>query len=478
MKKIAAYFLLAVVVLVSSCKSSGSSGNDRGELVGVRSKKKFYPEKPFGMALIRGGAFTMGKEDEDVAGALNSPTKTVTVNPFYMDETEITNAEYREFVVRVRDSILRTQLALLAEEQGAGAEVSDADAGAKSGKGGDGIQKYKFAAPADTANVYYKYMMDNYGSLGDLNSPTEGKSLNWDAELTWNVNEYPDQYYAEAMDSIYAPISESYDGRRTINTEKLKYLYYTFDREAAARKRGGNRKDFIKKHVVEVYPDTTVWVKDFNYSYNDPMHQDYFWHQAYNDYPVVGVTWGQAKAFCDYRTQKKNKFLATAKKNRGKVPSFRLPTEAEWEYAARGGLDHAKYPWGGPYTYDDRGCFMANFKPERGDYAVDGALYTMEAKSFGQNDYGLYNMAGNVSEWTNTAYNPSSYYLGSTMNPNVNDESNQRKVIRGGSWKDVAYFLEVSTRDYEYADSARSYIGFRTVQDYLGTKIGDKKNKK
>ena len=95
--------------------------------------------------------------------------------------------------------------------------------------------------------------------------------------------------------------------------------------------------------------------------------------------------------------------------------------------------------------FTDRGCFLANFKPERGDYAVDGALYTMEAKSFKPNDYGLYNMAGNVSEWTNTAYNPSSYYLGSTMNPNVDDDSNQRKVIRGGSWKDVAYFLEVAT---------------------------------
>ena len=54
------------------------------------------------------------------------------------------------------------------------------------------------------------------------------------------------------------------------------------------------------------------------------------------------------------------------------------------------------------------------------------------------------------------------------MNPKVQDGSNKRKVLRGGSWKDVAYFLQVSTRDYEYADSARSYIGFRTVQDYMG----------
>ncbi len=472
MKKLAVYFLLAATVVVSSCKSG-----DRGELVGARSTKKFYPEKPLGMTIIPGGSFTMGKSDEDVVGAFNSPTRTVTVNPFYMDETEITNAEYREFVERVRDSVLRTQLALLAEEQGFGAESADLGAGAQDPGNGDleGIQKYAFKKPSDTANVYYKYMMDNYGSLGDLNSPTEGRALNWEVDLIWDVNQYPNEYYAEAMDSLYAPISESYDGRRTINTKKLKYLYFTFNREAAARKRGGNRKDFIKRNTVEVYPDTTVWVKDFNYSYNDPMHQDYFWHQAYNDYPVVGVTWSQAKAFCDFRTQKKNKFLATKKKGGGRIPSFRLPTEAEWEYAARGGLEYAKYPWGGPYTYNDRGCFLANFKPERGDYAVDGALYTMEAKSFAPNDYGLYNMAGNVSEWTNTAYNPSSYYLGSTMNPNVDDETNQRKVIRGGSWKDVAYFLEVATRDYEYGDSARSYVGFRTVQDYLGTKTKAKK---
>jgi formylglycine-generating enzyme required for sulfatase activity len=80
-------------------------------------------------------------------------------------------------------------------------------------------------------------------------------------------------------------------------------------------------------------------------------------------------------------------------------------------------------------------------------------------------------MAGNVSEWIDSSYDPGSYEYSSTMNPSVNDPANKRKVVRGGSWKDVAYFLQVSTRDYEYADSARSYIGFRTVQDYMGTNI-------
>jgi formylglycine-generating enzyme required for sulfatase activity len=80
-------------------------------------------------------------------------------------------------------------------------------------------------------------------------------------------------------------------------------------------------------------------------------------------------------------------------------------------------------------------------------------------------------MAGNVSEWVQGSYDPGSYEYMSTINPNVNDPNNQRKVVRGGSWKDVAYYLQVSSRDYEYADSARSYIGFRTVQDYMGTDI-------
>jgi len=254
---------------------------------------------------------------------------------------------------------------------------------------------------------------------------------------------------------------------RTFNTKYLKYKYSWFDRDNAARK-GGDRKDFVQTEVLNIYPDTTVWVKDFNYSYNDPMHQDYFSHQSYGNYPVVGVSWGQANAFCNWRTKKKNDYLS-AKKNTTQVPDFRLPTEAEWEYAARGGLEFATYPWGTGSTTSDRGCFLANFKPVRGNYAVDGALYTMEAESFNANDYGLYNMAGNVSEWTNTAYNLSSYYMASTMNPNVEDRKNKRKIIRGGSWKDVAYYLEVGSRDYEYADTARSYIGFRTVQNYIGT---------
>ena len=105
----------------------------------------------------------------------------------------------------------------------------------------------------------------------------------------------------------------------------------------------------------------------------------------------------------------------------------------------------------------------------RGNYAADQALYTVEADAYEPNDYNLFKMAGNVSEWVNSSYDITSYSYSASFNPNVNKKDDPRKVIRGGSWKDVAYFLQVSTRDYEHADSARSFIGFRTVQDYLGT---------
>ena len=449
MKKLV--LLTAVLAILTSCGSG-----DRGELVGVKGKK-WHPEKPYGMELIPGGAFIMGKSDDDLAGVKNAPTKTVTVRSFYMDATEITNSEYRQFVEWVRDSIIRTKLAIMADEEGK-TPTDDAD----------GIGQFAFK-DADTTNmtVYEKYMIDNYSGLGETGY--EGRKLNKDVELRFDTAEYPDVYYTEVMDTMYIPLEESYNGQRTWDVKKFKFQYQTMDIKTAAKYRELKRSDVILSEEVEIYPDTTVWIRDFSYSYNEPMHNDYFWHDAYSEYPVVGVSWKQAKAFAQWRTIYKNGYQKS--KSKQNVNGFRLPSESEWEYAARGGLQGATFPWGGPYTKNDRGCFMANFKPLRGDYAADQALYTVEADAYEPNDFNLYNMAGNVSEWVMSSYDPASYEYSSTINPNVNDEDNERKVVRGGSWKDVAYFLQVSSRDYEYADSARSYIGFRVVQDYMGTDV-------
>lgn len=441
--------LTAVFALLASCGSK-----DKGQLVGVKGKK-WHPEKPYGMTLIPGGAFIMGKADDDLAGIQDAPAKTVTVASYYMDETEITNSEYRQFVEWVRDSTIRTKLAILADE-----------VGETPGSGGIGEFAFKDADP-ENMTPYEQYMYDNYSGLGETGY--EGRKLNHDVDLIFDTAEYPDEYYVEVMDTMYLPLEESYNGQRTWDVTKFKFQYSYMDIAKAAKNKKLRRKDVIVKEEVEIYPDTTVWIRDFAYSYNEPMHNDYFWHDAYSDYPVVGVSWQQAKAFCEWRTLYHN----AERKRRGKhfVARYRLPSEAQWEYAARGGLQAATYPWGGPYAKNDRGCFMANFKPLRGDYAADQALYTVEADAYEPNDFNLYNMAGNVSEWVDSSYDPGSYEYASTINPSVNDSNNKRKVVRGGSWKDVAYFLQVSSRDYEYADSARSYIGFRTVQDYMGTDV-------
>jgi len=354
-------------------------------------------------------------------------------------------------------------------------------------------------------SAYQEYLEQNGLGFLDIDNKFTYK-LNWDTDLHWDIEDYVDSNYAAVLEggsgadtsgfyeNLPSPINEKGEAKNYIKTNdslggfegfmipadktpnglrafKTKRIVYSYREFNIDQNKWSEYKD------IEVYPDTTVWYKDFAFSYNEPMHNDYFWHDAYNDYPVVGVSWEQAKAFAHWRTFYKNQNQRKARKNIQLVSEFRLPTEAEWEYAARGGIERAEFPWGGPYTYDEKGCFLANFKPERGDYAADQILYTAEVESYWPNDFGLYNMSGNVAEWTDSNYEKDAADLVAGLNPNVEgSDTNNQKVVRGGSWKDVAHFLKVSTRDYEYQNTKRSYIGFRTVQSYLGEDVGFQEN--
>ena len=447
--------LLSASVVISCSKRGGSfvgKGGSRGELIAGKSKSKsFVAERPYGMVAIPSGSFVMGLADQDFTSTPEKATlKTVTVSSFFMDETEVTNAEYRVFINYVRDSIVRSLLA----------EATGDDIGA-------GIGKYAYSSKkAGTSNAYQEFLESHGGRDGY----DESKKLDWSVPLEWRTSDYPDAEYAEILESIYIPPAERINNERTIDSRKLKYAYQWEDVESAVKENSTGTK-YLKKESIAIYPDTAVWIKDFNYAYNEPLNDGYFWHSAYKDYPVVGVTWDQARAFCNYKSKLKSDYNESLKKKKQKIMSFRLPTEAEWEYAARGGKENATYPWGGPYLQDDRGCYLANFKPKRGNYIENEEkgtyTYTAPVKKFPKNGFGLYDMAGNVAEWTESPYNNSTYQFASTLNPYLSNQAYKevRKTVRGGSWKDIGYLLMNGTRDYERKDSARSYIGFRTVQD-------------
>jgi gliding motility-associated lipoprotein GldK len=293
--------------------------------------------------------------------------------------------------------------------------------------------------------------------------------------LKWNDPKVMEQL---SSTDIILPPNDRIFGKKEVDPSKIIYHSEVFDlKDAAKRENAGKpRSSFIVKKDTPIYPDTLAWIRDFSYAYNEPMTKRYFMHPSFGDYPVVGVSWKQAVAFCEWRTHYLNAYLDA--KKRPQESDFRLPTEAQWEYAARGGRSQTMYPWGNYYPRNKKGCLMANFKPGRGNYPEDGGFYTVRADSYWPNDFGLYCMAGNVAEWTSSIYYEGRNNFQHDMNPDVRWNAKdddpplmKRKITRGGSWKDVAYFMQNGTATYEYQDSAKSYIGFRCVIDLPATSM-------
>jgi len=482
MKTLSKFFLFgllgASVMYNSSCNKAGKSSTTGWKYNDAKwggfEKHKFKEQETGpGLIFVEGGTFTMGSSEQDLTYDHNNMKRRLSVSSFYMDETEVSNFHYLEY-------------------------------------------------------------------------------------LHWLMRQYVDD--------------------PTVHTKAL--------------------------------PDTLVWRDKL--SYNEPYVLYYLRHPAYRDYPVVGVSWVQAAEYCKWRTDRVNEMImvregfvnldiqkqtgpenfnteayllglytpsvkkelrdyAPGAKTRSVrmedgilLPSYRLPTEAEWEYAAGAyksagfneNIDIKRiYPWNGLTlrrgdTEKTRGKMYANYTRGRGDGAGiagnlnDGALYTTLVKDnrYLPNDFGLFHMAGNVSEWTNDVYRPLSLEdmtgfnpyrgneykkykkdadgfisekddLGRMIYEDVTEEDNAKRrnykkadnigykdeltypdieqkyeysvsslidnaarVYKGGSWADKAYWLSPGNRRFLDQDQSTATIGFRCVMDRVGdmTKKGKK----
>jgi sulfatase modifying factor 1 len=181
MKKIILSSLI-LVILLTGCGSSKSTG----ELTGVAGRKKFFEPEPFEMAFIPAGNFMMGPSDEDAVFAMNAITKSVTVEAFWMDQTEMTNNKYRQFVYYVRDSILRTKL------------------------GDAGVPDREYFMVDEDGNVIEPYV------------------INWEEKI-----DPREEITKETLEEMFYPPEERFNGKKQIDVRKLNYSYFWVDYQQA-----------------------------------------------------------------------------------------------------------------------------------------------------------------------------------------------------------------------------------------------------
>jgi formylglycine-generating enzyme required for sulfatase activity len=369
-------------------------------------------------------------------------------------------------------------------------------------------------------------------------------------------------------DEIKAKIAPMYDPVTGKVREELYVYNFTY-----LRATGTNKNVKVGEYVTEqinIYPDTKIWFKDLVNSQVEILVENYFTQPPFDDYPVVGVTWKQARAFAAWRSHTNFDYATIAEYLKYYRLQFSLPSEAQWVYAAGKDIKDSKQPVMDkepepeatpepavvtdsatlaattvnadgtttpvtdstatitpavdttavaitdtedgndkkskkdkkkkkknrknkddeetdeelspetviavndkdaiPLDRDRDGNLLVNFKQEEGDYTEDGSNFTLPVMSYAPNEFGVYNMIGNVAEWVLDAYSPSAFAFVSDINPvllydadSVEADPMKRKVVRGGSFVSNAKALSPFTRDFELQDQVHCYIGFRCV---------------
>jgi len=434
---------------------------------------------PPGMVYIPGGT-TIIKYSQQAMDS--NCVKKVSLSSFFIDKTEVTNQQYRQFVEWVIDSLAISRY------------LKDDD------------QYFKTAKISDSTG----------------STSVEVRRINW-AKV--------DHKKLFEDGNTRTKLAAMLDERGQIRKDSLLYAYYYL------RANGTDPKAKIgswASQTVNVYPDEQIWAKDLPNAQTDILVENYFTSPPYDDYPVVGVTWKQAMAYCYWRSQTSNGFADVADYMKSYHLSFSLPSEAQWVYAAEQDMRSvapvekpveekaepkkevaqaaapvtkdttaaapnadAGSSWSASTTtttdntaaltdsnsfFDlntpddhtviatDKRGLTANFKQGEGDYTDDGSPFTVPVMSYVPNDFGVYNMIGNVAEWTMDAYSPSAFAFVSDINPVLKYDADssdvdamKRKVVRGGSFVSNAKALSPYARDFELQDVEHCFIGFRCV---------------
>ncbi|MDR2402165.1 MAG: formylglycine-generating enzyme family protein [Cytophagales bacterium] len=333
----------------------GNIKRDRGSERRGRKKEESNPIPP-GMVKVHGGIFTIGRACKDIFRN-PFPYRKVTVSNFFMDKTEVTNAEYRKYIAILKDKFLEWQ-----------------------NMNANEMSKIKI----NSSNIsYYRLLI----SLG---------------------------------------------------------------------------KNLTEKYIKGAIPNMALFKRDFSNSMADSYAENYFNSPDFDNYPVVCVTQENAIDFTKWTSLFLNEFCVEHDKD--PYPNFCLPSWTQWMYAANGGIEWCNvYSWGGMGVRDENGCLRQNFKAANGDYCDNGrgTASISPVDEYEPNNFGLFDMGGNVKEWVADAYSLGYYNSCVPLDPVNLDPENPLKMVVGGSFHSPARELQIGNFDTEHKDHARGDLGFR-----------------